>query len=209
MQCKPVTDLPSDEKRTFEIKFDGYRCIAVKRGREVTLFSRNQKVLNKRFPKVVEALAALKGDFVLPLSRRRELLGSLLTDPRSSERDIEEAPKHTIALFSDEAACLINGQPSEGKNSTLHDGRLGTSLRSYVQRSNLIGRSCRPHERTTGRSGHLNDRTSIDSNRRSPSLAVAENGDVRGADNDGDGQAEPVDVGADTTGKDGTYVRGH
>lgn len=32
------------------MKFDGYRCIAVKRGREVTLFSRHEKVLNKRFP---------------------------------------------------------------------------------------------------------------------------------------------------------------
>jgi DNA ligase D-like protein (predicted ligase) len=65
MQCKPVTTLPTDEKWTFEIKFDGYRCIVVKRGREVALFSRNQKVLNKRFPKVVEALASLAGDFVL------------------------------------------------------------------------------------------------------------------------------------------------
>ena len=50
---------------TFEIKFDGYRCIAVKRGREVTLFSRHKKVLNKRFPGVVDALASLDGDFVL------------------------------------------------------------------------------------------------------------------------------------------------
>ena len=60
-----VTSLPTDERCTFEIKFDGYRCIALKRGKEVTLFSRNQKVLNKRFPKVVEALASLGGDFVL------------------------------------------------------------------------------------------------------------------------------------------------
>ena len=65
MQCKPVTELPADEKWTFEIKFDGYRCIAMKCGREVTLFSRNQKVLNKRFPKVIEALASLGGGFVL------------------------------------------------------------------------------------------------------------------------------------------------
>ena len=65
MQCKPVTALPANEKWTFEIKFDGYRCIAVKRGSAVTLFSRNEKVLNKRFPKVVDALASLGGDFVL------------------------------------------------------------------------------------------------------------------------------------------------
>ena len=65
MQCKPVTALPGGEKWTFEIKFDGYRCIAVKRGREVTLFSRHEKVLNKRFLGVVEALTSLKGGFVL------------------------------------------------------------------------------------------------------------------------------------------------
>jgi ATP-dependent DNA ligase len=65
MQCKPVTALPTDENWTFEIKFDGYRSIAVKRRSEVTLFSRNEKVLDRRFPKVVEALASLAGDFVL------------------------------------------------------------------------------------------------------------------------------------------------
>jgi DNA ligase D-like protein (predicted ligase) len=65
MQCRPVTAQPSGEKWTFEIKFDGYRCIAVKRRRDVTLFSRHKKVLNKRFPGVVDALASLDGDFVL------------------------------------------------------------------------------------------------------------------------------------------------
>ena len=63
MQCK--SELPPGEKWTFEIKFDGYRCVAVKRGWEVTLFSRHMKVLNRRFPNVVEALASLDGDFVL------------------------------------------------------------------------------------------------------------------------------------------------
>src|SRR4029450_7500526 len=65
MQCKRVSALPLGEKWTFEIKFDGYRYIALKRGSEVTLFSRRQKVLNRRFPGVVDALASVEGDFVL------------------------------------------------------------------------------------------------------------------------------------------------
>jgi len=65
MQCKPVTVLPEDEHWTFEIKFDGYRCIAVKSGSEVTLFSRNEKTLNRRFPEVVKALRVVPGDFVV------------------------------------------------------------------------------------------------------------------------------------------------
>ncbi len=65
MQCKSVTALPASEKWTFEIKFDGYRCIAAKRGREVTLFSRHRKVLNRGFPGVVQAIASLKDDLVL------------------------------------------------------------------------------------------------------------------------------------------------
>ena len=63
MQCKSVTALPAGEKWTFEIKFDGYRCIAVKRARDVTLFSRHKEVLDRRFPSVVEALASLGGSF--------------------------------------------------------------------------------------------------------------------------------------------------
>ena len=37
----------------------------MKHGSAVTLFSRNEKVLNKRFHKVVDALASLGSDFVL------------------------------------------------------------------------------------------------------------------------------------------------
>ena len=65
MQCKAVTKLPTETDWTFEIKFDGYRCIALKNGSEVTLLSRNENKLNARFPNVVEALATLEGAFAL------------------------------------------------------------------------------------------------------------------------------------------------
>ena len=86
MQCKPVTSLPTDEEKwSFEIKFDGYRCVAVKSASEVTLCSRNEKVLYKRFPKVVETLASLEGDFVLDgaLDRQGRPSFQLLQNNRS------------------------------------------------------------------------------------------------------------------------------
>ena len=66
MQCKPVTALPTGENWTFEIKFDGYRCIAVRRGKDVTLFSRHKKCsIGVSMAGVVQAQASLEGDFVL------------------------------------------------------------------------------------------------------------------------------------------------
>jgi ATP-dependent DNA ligase len=40
-------------------QLDGYRAIAMKSGCEVTLYSRNKKSLNKRFPYIVESLRGL------------------------------------------------------------------------------------------------------------------------------------------------------
>ncbi|MDQ6860942.1 MAG: non-homologous end-joining DNA ligase [Verrucomicrobiota bacterium] len=65
MKCKPVTELPNESNWTFEIKFDGYRCIAVKEGEDVRLFSRNENLLNDRFPNVVAALRELPGEFAI------------------------------------------------------------------------------------------------------------------------------------------------
>lgn len=50
----------------FEEKFDGVRCIAVKQGKKITLYSRNKKVFNHIFPELVESLEKTKSkDFVV------------------------------------------------------------------------------------------------------------------------------------------------
>lgn len=53
------------DKGSFEIKSHDYRRIALKGGSEITFYSRNKKLLNIRFPTIVEALVSLNGDFVL------------------------------------------------------------------------------------------------------------------------------------------------
>src|SRR5215813_9736834 len=48
-----------------ERKFDGERCVAVKRGGEVTLQSRTGKDLSGRYPEVSEAVAAQRASGLL------------------------------------------------------------------------------------------------------------------------------------------------
>ena len=54
--------LPVGPEWSYELKFDGYRAIAVKTGGDVTIYSRRLNNLTARFPSVVRALAGLRGD---------------------------------------------------------------------------------------------------------------------------------------------------
>ena len=65
MDCLSVSKLPEGLEWIWEIKFDGYRALAVKSGNGVTLFSRRRKSLNRQFPYIVEALADLPAGTVV------------------------------------------------------------------------------------------------------------------------------------------------
>jgi bifunctional non-homologous end joining protein LigD len=43
----------------YEIKFDGYRALALRGGSETRLLSRNEKDLGKKFPEILNSIAAL------------------------------------------------------------------------------------------------------------------------------------------------------
>src|SRR5688572_18756227 len=63
MLCKGVTELPARAAWWFEAKFDGYRCVAVKQGERITLYSRNGNVF--RYPQVAEAVRRLPAKTVV------------------------------------------------------------------------------------------------------------------------------------------------
>src|SRR5262249_34038250 len=57
MLATPASSLPTGEGWTYEVKWDGYRAIAVKDGLASGSCSRNQKDLTRDYPTVVTAVA--------------------------------------------------------------------------------------------------------------------------------------------------------
>jgi DNA ligase D-like protein (predicted ligase) len=60
MLCLPVEQLPEGDEWMYEVKWDGYRTIGCKSGRNANLFSRKGRSLDLEFPELVSALNRLK-----------------------------------------------------------------------------------------------------------------------------------------------------
>jgi len=74
MEALLAAELPQGEGWQFEPKWDGFRCLAQRIGREVTLTSKSGKPLARYFPEILAMLAGLKdddflldGELIIPL----------------------------------------------------------------------------------------------------------------------------------------------
>jgi bifunctional non-homologous end joining protein LigD len=65
MLAKLVHDLPAGSQWQYELKLDGYRALASRTKRGVTLYSRRGNEWNNRFPSLVDALSGLPNDTIV------------------------------------------------------------------------------------------------------------------------------------------------
>ncbi len=65
MEALLVAELPDGPGWQYEPKWDGFRCIAVRDGAEVALWSKSGKPLGRYFPEVVAMIARLGADHVI------------------------------------------------------------------------------------------------------------------------------------------------
>src|SRR5215213_8312825 len=65
MQVAPVRELPDGGKWTYEVKFDGYRCLAAKRNNGVVLWSQRGNGFTTRFPQIAQACDRLPADTLI------------------------------------------------------------------------------------------------------------------------------------------------
>src|SRR4051812_42183869 len=65
MLAKLSNALPAGDSWWYEIKYDGFRAVAVKHKREVTMYSRRGNRLNQRFPGLPDALNFLPANTIV------------------------------------------------------------------------------------------------------------------------------------------------
>ncbi len=105
MEAKSVEELPRGESWQYEPKWDGFRCLAFRRGEQVLLQSKSGQPLGRYFPELVEALRAinpqqfvLDGEVVI-LSGDHLSFDDLLQRIHPAESRIRKLSAETPATF--------------------------------------------------------------------------------------------------------------
>jgi ATP-dependent DNA ligase len=129
MEAKSVEALPTGENWQFEPKWDGFRCLVFKAGKEVDLRAKSGKPLARYFPEMVEAVRSAKADnFVLdgeltvPLGDTLSF-GALQDRVHPAESRVQKLSLETpalLVLFD----CLATAKTGSLLNAPLTERRL-------------------------------------------------------------------------------------
>jgi ATP-dependent DNA ligase len=145
MEAMPTAELPTGPEWQYEPKWDGFRCLAFREGKQIELESKSGKPLTRYFPELVAALASLAaerfvldGEIVIPVN------GGLSFDdllqrihPAASRiKKLSESHPCTFIVFD----LLVNDKGKSLANSVLPDRReeLETFARRYLKNNRTV-----------------------------------------------------------------------
>jgi ATP-dependent DNA ligase len=131
MEAKLVDALPTGEGWQFEPKWDGFRCVAYRRGDAVDLRAKSGKPLGRYFPEMVEALRSLgtsvfilDGELVIPQGQTLSF-DALQMRLHPAESRIRKLARETPAIFilfdllRERPAGDLTGEPLAARRAAL------------------------------------------------------------------------------------------
>lgn len=105
MEATTVEEIPIGAEWQYEPKWDGFRCLAFRRGKKVELQSKSGKPLTRYFPEVAAAVAqlpsdnfVLDGEIVIPVGNRLSF-NDLLMRIHPAESRIRKLAAETPAMY--------------------------------------------------------------------------------------------------------------
>ena len=107
MEARLVDELPSGSGWQFEPKWDGFRCLASRKGRRIDMSAKSGKTLARYFPEMVEQLAGLPvrndtfvldGELAIPLGSTLDF-EALQMRLHPAESRIRKLARETPAIF--------------------------------------------------------------------------------------------------------------
>lgn len=149
MEALLVEQLPDEPGWLFEPKWDGFRCLAVRSGDTVELWSRSGKPLARYFPEVVAYLCGLSatdfvldGELVVP-TRQGLSFDALSQRLHPAESRIRRLAAETPALLI--AFDLLEQDGEDLRGRPLADRR--TKLEHFIERNSAPGLLLSPQSR--------------------------------------------------------------
>src|SRR2546422_639103 len=145
MEAKSVEQLPAGDAWEYEPKWDGFRCIAFRDGKQVSLQSKSGQPLGRYFPELVEALLKLRakqfvidGEIVVPVKARfsfDDLLMRIHPAASRVQKLAKETPSKLIVfdlLVGDRGRSIADTPLSERRK------KLDTFAKKYFAKNKSI-----------------------------------------------------------------------
>ncbi|MDB5700302.1 MAG: ligD [Sphingomonadales bacterium] len=153
MEAKLVDALPTDDGWQFEPKWDGFRCLAFRDGKDIDLISKSGKALSRYFPEVVALLLELKtlrfvidGELIISTGDvvRFDALQARLHPAESRIRKLSAETPAEFMIFD---ALQLGDEILAGK--PLRERR--SALEKFMQKSQVAGLELSPATTDQGR----------------------------------------------------------